>query len=98
MKPGNVAMEETTAAVTPTTPQAMPTIAIPEDIRNTLASIIQDLLLKTHELSFEYSTCDCMEIQNCPLAQKSKELFRTVKQLNQLMKKVSPPAQPTYVR
>jgi len=58
---------------------------------------MQQLLLKTHELSFEYSTLDCEEIRNCPLAQKARELFKVVKHLNELMKKMTPPEKTSYV-
>jgi len=58
---------------------------------------MQQLLLKTHELSFEYSTLDCEEIQECPLAQKSKELFRVVKHLNEVMKQVAPPRKDSMI-
>jgi hypothetical protein len=59
---------------------------------------MQELLLKTHELSFEYSTLECEKIKDCPLAQKSRELFRTVKQLNNLVRKMQTQQQPTYVK
>jgi len=79
----------------PTPPQA-PQIA--PEVRDELTNIMQELLLKTHELSFEYSTCDCEDIQVCPLAQKSKELFKVVKRLNEMMRKMTPPAKTSYVR
>ncbi len=71
---------------------------IPDEVRNELTAIMQDLLLKTHELSFEYSTIDCPQLSTCPLAQKSRELFKVVKELNNLVKRVSttpPPKQKT---
>lgn len=72
---------------------------IPDELRDELTSIMQELLLKTHELSFEYSTMDCPEIQKCPLAQKSRELFKVVKELNKLVRQVStPPPKASYVR
>jgi len=58
---------------------------------------MQELLLKTHELSFEYSTLECDEISSCPLGKKSKELFRVVKKLNELVKQLAPQPKPTYV-
>jgi hypothetical protein len=64
---------------------------IAPEVREALTSIMQELLLKTHELSFEYSTLDCNMIQKCPLGQKSRELFRVVKELNNLVKKMNPP-------
>jgi hypothetical protein len=66
---------------------------IPQEVRDELTSLMQELLVKTHELSFEYSTMECPQISECQLAQKSKELFRVVKRLNELMKRVAP-AQP----
>jgi hypothetical protein len=66
---------------------------IPQEVRDELTSLMQELLVKTHELSFEYSTMECPQISGCQLAQKSKELFRVVKRLNELMKRVAP-AQP----
>jgi len=68
----------------------MPEPQISQETRDKLTKLMQDLLLKTHELSFEYSTLECNDIQNCPLACKSKELFKTVKELNKLMKEVTP--------
>jgi len=75
----------------PTAPQLAP------EVRDKLTRIMQELLLKTHELSFEYSTCDCEEIYNCELAKKSKELFKVVKKLNKMMRRIAPPSQVTYV-
>jgi len=66
---------------------------IPQEVRDKLTSLMQSLLLKTHELSFEYSTMECSKITNCPLAMKAKELFKTVKELNQLMKEAAPEVQ-----
>jgi len=70
---------------------------VPTEVRDELTSIMQELLLKTHELSFEYSTMECDSIGNCPLAKKSKELFRTVKKLNELVRQMAPQPKPTYV-
>jgi len=68
-------------------------------MRDELTTLMQELLMRCHELSFEYSTSDCDKILECPLAQKSKELFRTVKKLNELVKSsVKPQGKPTYVR
>jgi len=80
---------------TSTTP-APPTI--PEAVRDELTALMQELLLKTHELSFEYSTLDCPKIQNCELAKKAKELFKVVKKLNKLVREMAKPSsKPTYV-
>jgi len=66
-----------------------------EEVRDKLTTIMQELLLKTHELSFEYSTIDCPKLNECPLAQKSRELFKTVKELNNLVRQATPtPAPP----
>jgi hypothetical protein len=83
--------------ITPPTPTPTPA-AIPPEVRDELTSLMQELLLKTHELSFEYSTLECDKIKDCPLAQKSRELFRTVKQLNNLVRKMQTQQQPTYVK
>lgn len=72
----------------------IPEPQISQETRDKLTKLMQDLLLKTHELSFEYSTLECESIQSCPLACKSKELFKTVKELNKLMKEVTPEAKP----
>lgn len=66
-------------------------IEIPEEFRSELDQIMRELLIIAQELSFEYSTLDCKELMNCPLAQKSKELFKCIKKLNQLAKKYAPP-------
>jgi hypothetical protein len=72
--------------------------AIAPEVRDELTALMQDLLLKTHELSFEYSTMECEELGNCPLGKKSKELFRVVKKLNELVKKMAPQPPASYVR
>jgi len=80
-----------TAPVTPTTPSIAP------EVRDELTAIMQELLLKTHELSFEYSTSDCKEIRNCSFAEKSRELFKVVKRLNALVRRITPPPREGYV-
>jgi len=78
--------------VQPVAPQTIaPPPAISQEVRDELTSLMQDLLLKTHELSFEYSTMECDDINVCPLAKKSKELFRVVKKLNQIVRKMAQP-------
>jgi len=83
------------AGLTPTqvSEQMLEQPVIPQEVRDKLTSLMQNLLLKTHELSFEYSTMECSDITTCPLAIKAKELFKTVKELNQLMKEVAPEVQ-----
>jgi len=72
---------------------------IPDEYRDELASLMQELLLKTHELSFEYSTLDCEKVGECPLALKAKELFKVVKKLNELVREFAPPPpKPSYIR
>jgi len=60
---------------------------------------MQELIVKTHELSFEYSTSDCEKILECPLAKKAKELFKIVKKLNEVVRKLAQPpgSQSTYI-
>jgi len=60
---------------------------------------MQELIVKTHELSFEYSTSDCEEILECPLAKKAKELFKIVKKLNEVVRKLAQPpsSKSTYI-
>lgn len=80
-------------------PEQIAPAPVPEEMRDELTSLMQELLMRCHELSFEYSTSDCDKILECPLAQKSKELFRTVKKLNELVKSYAQPkGKPTYVR
>jgi hypothetical protein len=67
------------------------------EVRDELTALMQELLLKTHELSFEFSTMECDEIGSCPLARKSKELFRVVKKLNQMVRKMAPQPPAGYV-
>jgi len=67
---------------------------IPEALQDKLTALMQDLLLKSHELSFEYSTLDCEDIQVCPLAKKAKELFKIIKELNELVKRMGQVAKP----
>jgi hypothetical protein len=52
---------------------------------------MQNLILKANELSFEYSTLECDEITNCPLAKKSKELFKELKKLTEFVRKMAQP-------
>lgn len=75
---------------------AQPTIT-PEQ-RDRILSLMQKLLLKTHEASFEYSTLDCKDLATCPLAQKNKEIFKVVKELTQLIREMTPPESTPYVR
>jgi len=84
-------MPTVTQVARPPAPQIAP------EMQDELTSLMQELLLKSHELSFEYSTLDCDEISVCPLAKKSRELFKTVKKLNELVRKISPPQQTSYV-
>ena len=65
---------------------------VSDAVRDQLTALMQDLLLKSHELSFEYSTMDCEDLSVCPLAKKAKELFRVVKKLNELVRTMT--AQP----
>jgi len=67
------------------------------EVRDELTSLMQELLLKTHELSFEFSTMECDEISACPLAKKSKELFRVVKKLNEMIRKMAPQPPAGYI-
>ncbi|MEM1542785.1 MAG: hypothetical protein QXV82_09180 [Ignisphaera sp.] len=72
---------------------------IPEEFRSELDQLMREMLMTAQELSFEYSTLDCKEMINCPLAQKSKQLFKCIKKLNELAKKYAPPqAKITYTR
>jgi len=83
-----------TSSTMPTPPTAPP---IAPEVRDELTGIMQELLLKTHELSFEYSTSDCKEIRNCSFAEKSRELFKVVKRLNALVRRITPPPREGYV-
>jgi len=67
------------------------------ELRDELTALMQELLLKTHELSFEFSTMECEEIGACPLARKSKELFRVVKKLNQMVRRMAPQPPAGYI-
>ena len=94
-----IGAEGTANPQTPSTPFiTQPETQMPTEMRDELTALMQDLLLKAHELSFEYSTLDCEKIQECPLARKSRELFRVVKQLNEVVKKMTPPQKADYVR
>jgi len=74
-----------------------PAPTLPPEARDQLTNLMQELLLKTHELSFEYSTSDCEEITKCPLAQQARELFKTVKKLHRIVRQVSLPKETSYV-
>jgi hypothetical protein len=94
----NSTIPQTISANITTPAQTVTTAIPPPEVRDELTSLMQELLLKTHELSFEYSTLECDKIKDCPLAQKSRELFRTVKQLNNLVRRMQTQQQPTYVK
>ena len=64
---------------------------IAPEIRDQLSLLFQELFLKTQELSFEYSTMECEDIMECPLAQKCKELFKITKKINEYVKKMVQP-------
>lgn len=59
---------------------------MPDQLRDQLTLVMQELLLKTHELAFEYSTLDCGDLMKCPLGRKCRELFKAVKRLNELVR------------
>jgi hypothetical protein len=83
----------------PNIKQPPETIEIPEEFRSELDEIMRDLLTHAQELAFEYSTLDCPKILECTLAQKSKELFKDIKRLNEVAKKYAPkPPKVTYTR
>lgn len=69
-------------------------LQVSDTLRQALTNEMQELLLKAHELSFEYSTLDCDNITKCPLAKKSKELFKVIKRLNELIKSMSQAQKP----
>jgi len=75
---------------------APPTTAASPEVRDELTGLMQELLLKTHELSFEYSTMECEDLASCPLGRKSKELFRVVKKLNELVRRMAAPPKAAY--
>jgi len=76
----------------------MQNIQIPVEARDELTALLQELLLKTHELSFEYSTLDYEHLTNCPLAAKAQELFKVVKRLNEIVRRTVPVTPPNYTR
>lgn len=69
---------------------AQPTIMAP-DVRDRLTTLIQELLLKTQELAFEYSTLDEEHLMECPLAPKCKDIFRTTKEIYDYVRKLAQP-------
>jgi len=73
-------------AITPAPQQV-----VTPDLRDEITSLIQELFLKTHELSFEYSTMECEDLPSCQLGKKCKELFKIVKRLNEVVKRATPP-------
>jgi len=69
----------------------LPVPTIPEEAREDLTNLMQELLMKAHELSFEYSISECEKIRECAFASKAKELFKVVKRLYELTRKITPP-------
>lgn len=96
--------DRTTPQASPQTPSSVgmiqppvPAPPISQEVRDELTATMQELLLKTHELSFEYSTLDCKDIHKCPLANKCRELFKTVKKMHNLLKQIQPPSNKGYI-
>ena len=85
-----------TATATPS-PVGVTPPALTAEARDQLTSLMQELLMKTQELSFEYSTIDCNDLLKCPLAKKAKELFRVVKKLNEMVRRMGTQENPSYV-
>jgi len=80
-------------------PQQAEPPEISEEFRGELDEIMRELLITAQELSFEYSTLECESLLSCPLAQKSKQLFKCIKKLNELAKKYTQQtAKMTYTR
>jgi hypothetical protein len=69
-----------------------------DEARDELTNLIQEMLMKAHEMAFEYSTMECEHINTCPLAKKGRELFKTVKKLNEYVKQLAPQTPATYIR
>jgi hypothetical protein len=82
----SIAPASSVLAQQPQPPQIAP------DIRDQLSLLFQELFVKTQELSFEYSTLECDDIRDCPLAQKCKELFKVTKKINEYVRKMVQPA------
>jgi len=51
-----------------------------------LSDLVQKLLMGVHEMSFEYCTMECEELQSCPLARKAKEIFKYIKSIDELVR------------
>jgi len=85
-----------TATATPS-PVGVAPPEITAETRDQLTLLMQELLMKTQELSFEYSTIDCNDLLKCPLAMKAKELFKVVKKLNELVRRMGTQENPSYV-
>lgn len=95
------ARRESEEEETPVSPLSMTAEApvLPEELRDEMTNLIQQLLLQAHELAFEYALSNCEELLDCPLAQKAKSLFKIIKQLNDLVREgLSPSSKPTYAR
>lgn len=99
IKPGRADTEVPQGAATDVVAQAQQASSeVSKEVTDELSRLIQDLLLKAHELSFEYSTMECDEILSCPLAKKAKELFRIIKQLSEMSRRMVAPPGAQYVR
>jgi len=58
-------------------------------LRDKLSQIISNILVKSQEIGFELVTCECQLISTCPIAKKSKELIKELKNLFELRKEMS---------
>ena len=81
VKPPEKEMEQVKKAVEQTT-QAPPPEA------QELGRLINNLILAAQEGTYEYVTYDCPKKNECPIAEKIKELAKGLKELNDLMKKI----------
>ena len=72
-------------------------LAIPPEVRNDLSRLTAELMTKSYELAFEYTTLECKDLMKCSLACKARDLFKTVKELYNVLRKITPTRTPSYV-
>jgi hypothetical protein len=61
-------------------------VTLPPHVQKELNEIVGGLLTKAHELTFELATSDCPRVNECPIAQKAKDIAKLVKRLINLQR------------
>jgi len=72
-------------------------LTIPPELREKLSRLTAELMTKSYELAFEYTTLECKNLMKCSLACKARDLFKTVKELYNVLRQTTLAKSPSYV-